>query len=226
MVVALTEKWGSENLSSLDKWRDLRDAVPKSDKIKRARHDQLIEDLLMQHAYPRIDVEVSKHLNHLLKSPFVVHPGTGRVCVPLDPKKVDEFDPEKVPDVREVLRELDRVEKEARKKGEGVDSTGPAWDRTALKPYVELFDRHVQGILKETAEIKRGALQSLSFCCESLTLLFVHRTTGTEHGILSLPSYSLTLVLHSRSPPRESITIPKPKLSESPPTSPSSTAPT
>lgn len=158
LAATLTAKWGSENLTSTQMWVELRDSVPKTKQnaIKSDRHGQLIEDLVMQHAYPRIDVEVSKHLNHLLKSPFVVHPGTGRVCVPLDPKKVDDFDPEKVPDVRDILRDLDKKETEARKRGESVDTAGPAWDQTALKPYVELFDRHVQGILKETAEIKRG----------------------------------------------------------------------
>jgi DNA primase catalytic subunit len=42
-------------------------------------------------------VNVSKHLNHLLKSPFVVHPKTGKVCVPIDPAQADGFDCNAVP---------------------------------------------------------------------------------------------------------------------------------
>ena len=42
---------------------------------------------------------MSKGLNHLLKSPFCVHPKTGRVCVPIDPAKVDKFDPLEVPTI-------------------------------------------------------------------------------------------------------------------------------
>ena len=84
----------------------------------------------MQYMYPRIDAEVSKRRNHLLKSPFVIHPGTGkrrlmdsdhdvvltkpvalftgRVCVPVEVSKVDEFEPTAVPTVGQLLRELDR----------------------------------------------------------------------------------------------------------------------
>jgi DNA primase small subunit len=36
-----------------------------------------MEDIVLQYTYPRIDAEVSKHRNHLLKAPFCVHPGTG-----------------------------------------------------------------------------------------------------------------------------------------------------
>ena len=39
---------------------------------------------------------MSKGMNHLLKAPFVIHPKTGRVCVPFRVAKVDSFDPEKV----------------------------------------------------------------------------------------------------------------------------------
>jgi len=84
----------------------------------------------LQYMYPRIDAEVSKRRNHLLKSPFVIHPGTGtvrftdldddlelmklaavligRVCVPVEVSKVDDFEPTAVPTVGQLLRELDR----------------------------------------------------------------------------------------------------------------------
>lgn len=68
-----------------------------------------MEDIILQYTYPRIDAEVSKHRNHLLKAPFCVHPKTGRVCVPVDPDRVDEFDPEKVPDVETLLNELNNA---------------------------------------------------------------------------------------------------------------------
>lgn len=66
-----------------------------------------LEDIILQYTYPRLDAEVSKHRNHLLKAPFCVHPKTGRVCVPVDPDSIDSFRPERVPTVGQLLRELD-----------------------------------------------------------------------------------------------------------------------
>jgi DNA primase small subunit len=66
-----------------------------------------IEEVVLQYTYPRLDSEVTKHRNHLLKAPFCIHPSTGRVCVPVDPEKVGEFDPEKVPTVGQLLKEID-----------------------------------------------------------------------------------------------------------------------
>ena len=72
-----------------------------------------MEDIILQYTYPRLDAEVSKHRNHLLKAPFCVHPKTGRVCVPVDPERVDEFDPARVPTVGQLLRELDTAAPES-----------------------------------------------------------------------------------------------------------------
>ena len=44
--------------------------------------------------WPRADEAVSTHMNHTLKAPFSVHPGTGRVSVPiLGARHLWEFDP-------------------------------------------------------------------------------------------------------------------------------------
>ena len=68
-----------------------------------------MEDIVLQYTWPRIDAEVSKHRNHLLKAPFCVHPKTGRVCVPVDPTRIEEFDPARVPTVGQLLKEIDEA---------------------------------------------------------------------------------------------------------------------
>ena len=39
------------------------------------------KDIILACAYPRLDVEVSKKMNHLLKAPFCVHPKTGKASL-------------------------------------------------------------------------------------------------------------------------------------------------
>lgn len=46
---------------------------------------------------PRLDAKVTRQTRHLLKAPFVVHPATGRVCVPFDAAAADSFSPDAVP---------------------------------------------------------------------------------------------------------------------------------
>ena len=58
--------------------------VLESKGADRARKQALArarKEVLAGYAYPRLDVEVSKKMNHLLKAPFCVHPKTGKVGV-------------------------------------------------------------------------------------------------------------------------------------------------
>ncbi len=129
-----------------------------------------MEEIVLQYMYPRIDEEVTKKRNHLLKAPFCVHPATGlvvylhgpggmfirlpfvgNICVPVDPQQVHSFDPEKVPKVEELLRELDEMMQE-----DSATEHHSDWERTSLKPYVQMMDKHIAGIMKEIRSGNRG----------------------------------------------------------------------
>jgi DNA primase small subunit len=60
----------------------------------------VVEEVQMALLYPRLDINVSKTTNHLLKAPFCVHPKTGKVCVPFNVNAASKFDPDKSPVIK------------------------------------------------------------------------------------------------------------------------------
>lgn len=164
----LRAKWEKEPFrSSTNKWTDIMEQASRAgDKKRNAIWKPCLEDVILQYTYPRIDLEVSKHLNHLLKSPFVIHPGTGRVCVPLDPANIWAFDPtDGCPTVARLLKELQTVDADAGVTGKRGDkvlaNVKGNWERTSLRPFVEIMDRHCQAIMKEQKVIKQGEYSRL-----------------------------------------------------------------
>ncbi|KAH0608444.1 uncharacterized protein H6S33_001578 [Morchella sextelata] len=167
---ALRKKWDShDNRPSTSKWEDI-DTLAGAGVSSTIDPKKLLEskqDVILEYMYPRLDVEVSKHLNHLLKSPFCVHPGTGRVCVPIDSSRPEEFNPADVPTVSQLLGEIDLWNKEnpgaGAVDGEKVDDC----DKTSLKPYVDFFKNFVAGLLRDEGAIKRerneGAGDAMEF---------------------------------------------------------------
>lgn len=156
---ALRKKWdAAPGRSSASKWADI-DALAKSGASKSLDTRALFEakqDIVLEYTYPRLDVEVSKKQIHLLKSPFVIHPGTGRVCVPIDVTKLEAFDPLAVPTVTQLLQEIDSWKapddgNEIRDEGKRVQDC----EKTSLKPYVDLFRTHVASILRDEQGMKR-----------------------------------------------------------------------
>ncbi|KAI0432421.1 prim-pol domain-containing protein [Xylaria sp. FL1042] len=153
---SLRKKWDSSpGRPSTSKWADI-DALAKSGASKALDTRALLEakqDIVLEYTYPRLDIEVSKKLNHLLKSPFVVHPGTGRVCVPIDTSKLDEFDPTAVPTVQELLGEIDNwIKEEDAPSGDGKALAD--WEKTSLKPYVEYFRAFVLALMRDERDPK------------------------------------------------------------------------
>ena len=112
------------------------------------------KDIILEYTYPQLDVEVSKKQIHLLKSPFVIHPKTGRVCVPIDTKNVERFDPFAVPTVTDLLKEIDEWDKEKMEE-EGDGEKVQDYEKTSLKPFVEYFKGHVQAVLRGERGVKR-----------------------------------------------------------------------
>ncbi|NXR08136.1 PRI1 primase, partial [Semnornis frantzii] len=139
-------------------------------------------EVMLQFCFPRLDINVSKGVGHLLKSPFSVHPKTGRISVPLDLQSLDQFDPFTVPTISSLCHELDvasddgedsgETEPKRRVRGEQGQSQGtaqgspqklllllsppnlPDYKKTSLAPYVRVFEHFVE----EMEHARRGEL--------------------------------------------------------------------
>ncbi|ESX00968.1 hypothetical protein KL918_002613 [Ogataea parapolymorpha] len=124
--------------TSAEKWLDV-DAFYQQLKVRSFDLQDWKKETIFATMYPRLDVEVSRQMNHLLKSPFCVHPGTGNVCVPFDPSEKD-FDP---------FADTPNL-------GVLVGSGETEWQKTGLRHSVELFNRFVNRLVSEEVRHKRG----------------------------------------------------------------------
>lgn len=123
--------------SGLERWAKLKSKVAKrlasGKRGKGSSISTALEACVFTHCFPRLDVNVSKQMNHLLKAPFCVHPKTGRVCVPIDPDKADEFNPLAVPTLQQLHDELN-----------AENSTTKGWQGSSLEPCVLYFQNFVK----------------------------------------------------------------------------------
>lgn len=156
---SLRKKWDSApSRPSTSKWSDIDSlaSAGASSTLDPKALKEAKQDIVLEYTYPRLDTEVSKKLNHLLKSPFCVHPGTGRVCVPIDTRRLEEFDPFGVPTVGDLLEEIDgwdEKHKDDAEEGEGKKIAD--WEKTSMKPYVDFFRGFVATLIKDEKGGKR-----------------------------------------------------------------------
>lgn len=90
--------------SSQDCWNKMI-AQCQQYKPRRGKANYFLHEVKLQHCFPRLDANVTRGLNHLLKLPFCVHPKTGNICVPIDIHDIDNFDIFKVPNLKTLSRD-------------------------------------------------------------------------------------------------------------------------
>lgn len=141
--------------SSLQRWEHLKKTIAKhQNNTKNDKCAPWLEwEIMLQYCFPRLDINVSKGINHLLKSPFSVHPKTGRISVPINLQKVDQFDPFTVPTISSICRELDAIsnneeEKEENEAESDIKRRTRDYKKTSLAPYVKVFEQFVENLDK------------------------------------------------------------------------------
>lgn len=133
--------------TGVDKWDAIEKVVRQAGRNEWSVRGSC-DYIVLRHVYPRLDVNVSKELNHLLKAPFCVHPSTGRVCVPFRAARVRQFGPKAdAPDIASLLRELEKGDGQATK---------------CLRAGVAVFEEWVDAVEREAmADIKVERLEQV-----------------------------------------------------------------
>eukprot|EP00762_Andalucia_godoyi_P001605 ANDGO_00280.mRNA.1 DNA primase small subunit len=162
LAATLHSKFETQS-SGTQRWKTFANSVKPS----------VAADFVFTYTFPRLDVHVSKGFNHLLKSPFSVHPKTGKVCVPLDPSTVDQFEPAVVPTIEQLAMELDAFQ--AKRRGNNVNGGAAAdvadddngdddgdgsqrcrdAEKTSMRSAVQFFDKFVSEVGKRVMEEKK-----------------------------------------------------------------------
>jgi DNA primase small subunit len=157
-------KWENPRLSGQERWEILLDCINPSNASKKRKVDMRDMEVwkyttVFRYTYPRLDANVSKAQNHLLKAPFCVHPKTGRVCVPMDPNNADRFDPFTVPTVRSLCAEIDEFDAKHPNQAAVTNDT----NKTAMKSAVEIFNKtFMDGMWRDIKKEWRTVLDETS----------------------------------------------------------------
>ncbi|KAK8830568.1 hypothetical protein WA577_004298, partial [Blastocystis sp. JDR] len=88
-----------------------KSAMEKWEAIQKLLEKDTIDKVILTFTFPRLDKNVSLLRHHLLKSPFIVHPKSCRFCCPIDPDRIEEFDPFSVPCLDEVFESEEALKK-------------------------------------------------------------------------------------------------------------------
>lgn len=123
---ALSDACKQYRYSTKECWEAMKKETEKyTHRMKAKKHNYYIEEVKLQHCFPRLDANVTRGMNHLLKLPFCIHPKTGNVCVPIDIDDIDNFDIDSVPNMKHL-------------------------STSAMDPYIKIMKNFVDGLGSES----------------------------------------------------------------------------
>jgi DNA primase small subunit len=174
----LETEWSKVSMTPEQRWSQLKLTVASEAKklVGKANNGKLGEEakkllqcpasIVFVFTYPRLDAAVSHHRNHLLKSPWCVHPKTGRVCVPLDPNTAEMFDPHTVPTLYSLFTEIEEFDAKQSERSDGESTTKRRRDseleKTTMKTYLHYFEQEFLQPLLEHHAIERGSTTTMT----------------------------------------------------------------
>lgn len=106
-----------------------------------------IEEIQLTCTYPRLDAQVTLFRDHLLKAPFCVHPDTGHICTPLDPKRLDRETPPTL-SMKDVLAKANGAFTLV-PNGDSVDAQTGLWSCAGMAEGVQVMTLLVEALEQE-----------------------------------------------------------------------------
>jgi DNA primase small subunit len=97
------------NSNNEERWESFKQII-KSEIKNVDESEQIINQVIFYFTFPRLDENVSLNIGHLLKCPFVIHPQTEKICAPIDPLKISDFDPLTIPTLSSLMNELNTID--------------------------------------------------------------------------------------------------------------------
>ncbi|XP_044268806.1 DNA primase small subunit [Tribolium madens] len=155
--------------TSAERWRAFVDTfhtLYQEQKIPKY-YKYLVEEMKIYYAYPRLDINVTKSLNHLLKAPFCIHPKSGKVSVPFKAKFIESFDVDAVPTVSQLLDEVNSYDAKTKAQEQALAENSQTsvkikdYKKTSLLKYVTIFFEFLRGLQASAARdraIKNGTV--------------------------------------------------------------------
>ncbi|KAG8222443.1 hypothetical protein J437_LFUL002178, partial [Ladona fulva] len=113
------------------------------------------EEMVIRYLAPRLDAHVSTGMGHLLKSPFCIHPKTGFLAMPFNPKVVDKFDPTSTPPtITQLLKEIDAFDARTGEILKDSETRLKVKDarKTSMHKSLVIFEEYLKGLANERKE--------------------------------------------------------------------------
>ncbi|KAI6183549.1 DNA primase domain containing protein [Aphelenchoides bicaudatus] len=111
--------------------------------------EMFLRSFLLDRLNPRLDANVTTSTNHLLKSPFCVHPKTGSIAVPFSLESIADFRLEDVPRIDKLVRELGDLQNRMEVDEPSENRKVLAYKHTSLKPWIEVFEKFIDDLLAD-----------------------------------------------------------------------------